>query len=125
MLTAAHTAEWLCQYEAGKILSWQSFMYSLCNAYIYICFLGLDDDGAEDDDDDADDDVDDVDAVGDSDDGEAEKELDDNEDGDGDCGDDDTGGDIDDETDGDKVDDILANAPEQASGFFVVPKVVE
>lgn len=28
-------------------------------------------------------------------------------------------------TDGDKVDDILVNAPEQASGFFVVPKVVE
>ena len=28
-------------------------------------------------------------------------------------------------SDGDKVDDILANAPEQASGFFVVPKVVE
>ena len=28
-------------------------------------------------------------------------------------------------TDGNKVDDILANAPEQASGFFVVPKVVE
>ena len=28
-------------------------------------------------------------------------------------------------TDGDKVDQILANAPEQASGFFVVPKVVE
>jgi aspartyl-tRNA(Asn)/glutamyl-tRNA(Gln) amidotransferase subunit C len=27
--------------------------------------------------------------------------------------------------DGNKVDDILANAPEQASGFFVVPKVVE
>ena len=28
-------------------------------------------------------------------------------------------------TDGNKVDDILANAPEQASGFFVVPNVVE
>ena len=28
-------------------------------------------------------------------------------------------------TDGNKVDDILVNAPEQASGFFVVPKVVE
>ena len=28
-------------------------------------------------------------------------------------------------TDGNKLDDILANAPEQASGFFVVPKVVE
>ena len=28
-------------------------------------------------------------------------------------------------TDGNKVDDILANAPEHASGFFVVPKVVE
>ena len=28
-------------------------------------------------------------------------------------------------TDGNKVDVILANAPEQASGFFVVPKVVE
>ena len=28
-------------------------------------------------------------------------------------------------TDGNKVDDILANAPERASGFFVVPKVVE
>ena len=28
-------------------------------------------------------------------------------------------------SDGNKVDDILANAPEQASGFFVVPKVVE
>ena len=28
-------------------------------------------------------------------------------------------------TDGNEVDDILANAPEQASGFFVVPKVVE
>ena len=28
-------------------------------------------------------------------------------------------------SDGDKVEDILANAPEQASGFFVVPKVVE
>ena len=28
-------------------------------------------------------------------------------------------------TDGNKVDDILANAPEQASGFFVLPKVVE
>lgn len=28
-------------------------------------------------------------------------------------------------TDGDKVDQVLANAPEQASGFFVVPKVVE
>ena len=28
-------------------------------------------------------------------------------------------------SDGDKVDDIMANAPEQASGFFVVPKVVE
>ncbi len=28
-------------------------------------------------------------------------------------------------TDGNKVDHILANAPEQASGFFVVPKVVE
>ena len=28
-------------------------------------------------------------------------------------------------TDGNKVDDILANAPEQACGFFVVPKVVE
>ena len=28
-------------------------------------------------------------------------------------------------TDGDKVDQILANAPEQSSGFFVVPKVVE
>lgn len=28
-------------------------------------------------------------------------------------------------TDGNKVDDILANAPEQAGGFFVVPKVVE
>ena len=28
-------------------------------------------------------------------------------------------------TDGNKVDAILANAPEKASGFFVVPKVVE
>ena len=28
-------------------------------------------------------------------------------------------------TDGDKVDDILANAPEQQDGHFVVPKVVE
>ena len=28
-------------------------------------------------------------------------------------------------TDGNKIDDILANAPEQASGFFVVPKVIE
>ena len=28
-------------------------------------------------------------------------------------------------TDGNKLDDILANAPEEASGFFVVPKVVE
>ena len=28
-------------------------------------------------------------------------------------------------SDGNKMDDILANAPEQASGFFVVPKVVE
>ena len=28
-------------------------------------------------------------------------------------------------SDGDKMDDIMANAPEQASGFFVVPKVVE
>ena len=28
-------------------------------------------------------------------------------------------------SDGDKVDEILVNAPEQASGFFVVPKVVE
>ncbi len=27
--------------------------------------------------------------------------------------------------DGNKADQILANAPEQASGFFVVPKVVE
>jgi aspartyl-tRNA(Asn)/glutamyl-tRNA(Gln) amidotransferase subunit C len=26
---------------------------------------------------------------------------------------------------GDRVEDILANAPEQAHGFFVVPKVVE
>jgi aspartyl-tRNA(Asn)/glutamyl-tRNA(Gln) amidotransferase subunit C len=32
---------------------------------------------------------------------------------------------VDNVTDGNKVDDILANAPEQASGFFVVPKVVE
>jgi len=28
-------------------------------------------------------------------------------------------------TDGGKRDDILANAPQQAKGFFVVPKVVE
>jgi aspartyl-tRNA(Asn)/glutamyl-tRNA(Gln) amidotransferase subunit C len=28
-------------------------------------------------------------------------------------------------TDGNRVEDILANAPEQAHGFFVVPKVVE
>jgi aspartyl-tRNA(Asn)/glutamyl-tRNA(Gln) amidotransferase subunit C len=28
-------------------------------------------------------------------------------------------------SDGDRVEDILANAPEQAHGFFVVPKVVE
>lgn len=28
-------------------------------------------------------------------------------------------------TDGGYVDDVLANAPESASGFFVVPKVVE
>ena len=28
-------------------------------------------------------------------------------------------------TDGDKVEDILANAPEQQDGHFVVPKVVE
>ena len=28
-------------------------------------------------------------------------------------------------SDGNKVEDILANAPEEASGFFVVPKVVE
>jgi aspartyl-tRNA(Asn)/glutamyl-tRNA(Gln) amidotransferase subunit C len=28
-------------------------------------------------------------------------------------------------TDGDKADDILANAPGQAAGFFTVPKVVE
>jgi len=28
-------------------------------------------------------------------------------------------------TDGDCVDDVLANSPESASGFFVVPKVVE
>jgi aspartyl-tRNA(Asn)/glutamyl-tRNA(Gln) amidotransferase subunit C len=28
-------------------------------------------------------------------------------------------------SDGDRADDILANAPEQAHGFFVVPKVVE
>jgi aspartyl-tRNA(Asn)/glutamyl-tRNA(Gln) amidotransferase subunit C len=28
-------------------------------------------------------------------------------------------------TDGKRVEDILANAPEQAHGFFVVPKVVE
>ncbi|MDB5406791.1 MAG: Glutamyl-tRNA(Gln) amidotransferase subunit [Rhodospirillales bacterium] len=28
-------------------------------------------------------------------------------------------------TDGNRVDDILANAPERANGFFVVPKVVE
>ena len=27
--------------------------------------------------------------------------------------------------DGGRVDDVLANAPESASGFFVVPKVVE
>ena len=28
-------------------------------------------------------------------------------------------------SDGNRVEDILANAPEEASGFFVVPKVVE
>jgi aspartyl-tRNA(Asn)/glutamyl-tRNA(Gln) amidotransferase subunit C len=28
-------------------------------------------------------------------------------------------------TDGNRVEDILANAPERANGFFVVPKVVE
>ncbi len=28
-------------------------------------------------------------------------------------------------TDGDKVEEILANAPEEAQGFFVVPKVIE
>lgn len=28
-------------------------------------------------------------------------------------------------TDGNKVDEVLANVPESASGFFVVPKVVE
>jgi len=28
-------------------------------------------------------------------------------------------------TDGDRLDDVLSNAPEGASGFFVVPKVVE
>ena len=28
-------------------------------------------------------------------------------------------------TDGDRVDEILANVPETAGGFFVVPKVVE
>ena len=28
-------------------------------------------------------------------------------------------------TDGDRLDDILCNVPEGASGFFVVPKVVE
>ena len=28
-------------------------------------------------------------------------------------------------TDGDKVEDILANAPESAENFFVVPKIVE
>jgi len=28
-------------------------------------------------------------------------------------------------SDGNKSEDVLANAPEQASGFFVVPKVVE
>jgi aspartyl-tRNA(Asn)/glutamyl-tRNA(Gln) amidotransferase subunit C len=28
-------------------------------------------------------------------------------------------------TDGNRRDDILANAPEEANGFFVVPKVVE
>ncbi|MCI4663426.1 MAG: Asp-tRNA(Asn)/Glu-tRNA(Gln) amidotransferase subunit GatC [Neomegalonema sp.] len=28
-------------------------------------------------------------------------------------------------TDGDKVEQVLANAPETAEGFFVVPKVVE
>lgn len=28
-------------------------------------------------------------------------------------------------SDGNKADDILANAPGQASGFFVVPKVIE
>jgi aspartyl-tRNA(Asn)/glutamyl-tRNA(Gln) amidotransferase subunit C len=28
-------------------------------------------------------------------------------------------------SDGNRVDEILANAPEQAHGFFVVPKVVE
>ena len=28
-------------------------------------------------------------------------------------------------TDGDRVDDVLANVPETAGGFFVVPKVVE
>ena len=28
-------------------------------------------------------------------------------------------------TDGNRVDDILSNVPERASGFFVVPKVVE
>lgn len=32
---------------------------------------------------------------------------------------------VDEVTDGNKVDDILANAPESAEGFFVVPKVVE
>ena len=31
----------------------------------------------------------------------------------------------DDITDGNRQDDILANAPETAAGFFVVPKVVE
>ena len=28
-------------------------------------------------------------------------------------------------TDGDRLDDVLSNVPEGASGFFVVPKVVE
>ena len=28
-------------------------------------------------------------------------------------------------TDGDRLNDILSNVPEEASGFFVVPKVVE
>ena len=28
-------------------------------------------------------------------------------------------------TDGNRIDDILSNVPEDASGFFVVPKVVE
>ena len=32
---------------------------------------------------------------------------------------------VDEVTDGNRIDDVMANAPETAGGFFVVPKVVE